>query len=100
VCIYLCTVVYITMLPAPQATYGRVSVNNELQRIRKEALWSDLRYYPGHCLEGLGKTTNTKDSQDSRCRGRDSSRRPPEYKARALPLEPTCSVKDMWVRAS
>jgi hypothetical protein len=66
----------------------------------RKRLWSDLKYYLGNCLEDLRKTTSTKDiSQDSRCRGRDSNRSPPEYKAKALPLQPTFSVKDMCVRA-
>jgi hypothetical protein len=37
----------------------------ELERMWKEAVVAQLRYYPGNCLEGLRKTTNDL-SQDSR----------------------------------
>lgn len=33
-------------------------MNNELGKIRKEVSESNLRHYPGFCLEGLKKTTN------------------------------------------
>jgi hypothetical protein len=80
---------------------GRISVNNEMERTWKEAAMSDLRYYPGNCLEGLRNTTSTNDiSQEIRYCGGDSNRSPPEYKAKALPLEPTCSATDMCIRGS
>jgi hypothetical protein len=34
-----------------------VMVNDELERIWNEAVWSNLTYYPGICLKELRKTT-------------------------------------------
>jgi hypothetical protein len=41
------------------ASNERMIVNNELERMWKEAVVAQLRYYPGICLEGLRKTTKT-----------------------------------------
>jgi hypothetical protein len=47
--------------------------------------WSNFRYYPGICLEGLRKITNY-HIQDSRCFSRNSNQATPTYEHRALPL--------------
>jgi hypothetical protein len=36
-------------------------MNNKLERIRKEAIVAQSRYYPSICLEGLRKKQNTSD---------------------------------------
>jgi hypothetical protein len=43
----------------------------------------NLSYYPGICLEGLGKITK-KINQVNRSQGRDIKPRPPEYEAQML----------------
>jgi hypothetical protein len=43
-------------------------------------LWSNLRFYPGICPEGLRKTTEKFD-QDSQSLRRDLNPGPPKYKA-------------------
>jgi hypothetical protein len=55
--------------------------------------WHNLRYYPGICLKGLGKTTKHL-SQNSWRSGQDSNSVPPEYKSEALSLDHTSSVKE------
>jgi hypothetical protein len=61
-------------------------LNDELEKIREEAIIVQLKYNPGISLEELRKTTNDL-RQNSLCPDRDSNRAPPEYKSRALPLE-------------
>jgi hypothetical protein len=41
-------------------------MNDKLKKIWKEAVWAYSRYYPGICLEGMGKTTK-KPSKDTQC---------------------------------
>jgi hypothetical protein len=55
-------------------------MNDELERIWKEAAVVDLRYYPGIFLEGLRNITRDL-SLDSRCPGPDSNQVLPEYKS-------------------
>jgi hypothetical protein len=55
-------------------------MNDELERIWKEAVVAHLRYYPGICLMGLRKTMKTL-SYDSLSSGRDLNPTPPEYEA-------------------
>jgi hypothetical protein len=50
--------------------------SNELERMWKEAVVANLSYYPGICLEALGKTTKNL-SQDSWSPGRDLNPGPP-----------------------
>jgi hypothetical protein len=51
-------------------------MNDELGRIWKEAVWPNLKYYPGICLEVLRETTN--NCQDSQFPGRDLNPGRPE----------------------
>jgi hypothetical protein len=44
--------------------------------------WTNLRYCPGICLEGLRKITKN-INQDNRSLGRDLNPGPPEYKSRS-----------------
>jgi hypothetical protein len=53
-------------------------MNNDLERIRKEAAVALFNYYLGICLEGLKKTTKNL-SHDSQSQGRDLNPGPPEY---------------------
>jgi hypothetical protein len=58
-------------------------VNNELERICKEVVVPDLRYYPSICLEGLKKIM-INFSQDSWSLGQDLNLGHSKYKERAL----------------
>jgi hypothetical protein len=66
-------------------------VNDELERIWKEVVVPNLRYYPNICLEGLRKTTQNL-SQDSWSLSQDFNLVPPKYKAGVLTIWPRCSV--------
>jgi hypothetical protein len=55
-------------------------VNDELERISKEAAMAYLRYNSSIHLEGLTKTIKNL-SQDSQSQGQDLNPEPPEYKA-------------------
>jgi hypothetical protein len=58
-------------------------MNDELERIWKEAPVAYSRYYPSICLEKLRKTTKTL-SQNSRSPVRDSNLALSKYMSRAL----------------
>jgi hypothetical protein len=68
-------------------------VNNELGRLWKEASESNLRHYPGICLEGLRKTT--KKPQEIYCFGRGSNHTSLEYGSAGFLLRATFSAKKM-----
>jgi hypothetical protein len=55
-------------------------MNDELERMWKEAGKAYLRYYPSIYLKGLRKTT-TNLSEYSWSPGRDLNPRPPEYRS-------------------
>jgi hypothetical protein len=58
-------------------------MNNELEKIRKEAVVAQFRYYPSICMDALRKTT--KDlSQESRSKNRFLNPGPLEYKSGVL----------------
>jgi hypothetical protein len=61
------------------ASHGTMTNDDELERIWKEAVVAYSKYYPGICLQGLGKTTRNL-GLDSTCLLQDSNRVPPEYK--------------------
>jgi hypothetical protein len=61
-------------------------MNNEFEKIWKEAVVACSRYYPGICLEGLRKTAKTL-SQDSWWCGWFFKQASPEYKSTAVPLD-------------
>jgi hypothetical protein len=69
-------------------------MNDELERISKEAVVAWPRYYPIIFLKGLRKTMNNL-SQKSWCPGQDSNQAPTEYMSRVLPLNK--SVRCMQV---
>jgi hypothetical protein len=48
-------------------------MNNKIGMSVMKRLWLILRYFPGICLEGLGKTTELR-SHLSLCRARESNR--------------------------
>jgi hypothetical protein len=54
----------------------------------RKRLWPNVRYYPGICLDGLRKTTESL-IQDSRSPDRDLNPGPPEYEAGALTTRPS-----------
>jgi hypothetical protein len=62
-------------------------MNDEMERIRKEAVMTLSTYYPNIFLKELKKTTNNL-KQDSQCPGRDSKGASP----RALPLSQPLNV--------
>jgi hypothetical protein len=66
------------------------ALKNELERMQKEAVATYLRYYPGICLERMGN--HKKVHQGNWCPGQDLKRAPPEYKLKALLLQPLCLV--------
>jgi hypothetical protein len=53
--------------------------------------WPNLRYSSGIFLEEQKKNTNS-TNHDSQCLGQDEFLKPPEYKSKALLLEPSCAV--------
>jgi hypothetical protein len=71
--------VYLTTLLAAQTIQRQMIrlMNNELERISNEAMWSNLKYYPGICLDRVRKITKT-SVQDSRSPGRDLNPGPSE----------------------
>jgi hypothetical protein len=58
----------------------------ELERIWKEVVVSQLSYNSGIRMEGLRKITNIL-SQNIRCSGREQNRGPPEHKSQSLPQD-------------
>jgi hypothetical protein len=66
-------------------------VNDELERMRNEASWLNLIYYPAVYLEGLRNTTKNLN-QDSRYSGRDLNQGLSEYEVGLLPIRPRRSV--------
>jgi hypothetical protein len=62
-------------------------MNNELERIWKEAAWPNLIYYPGFCLKELRYTTKIL-CQKSRSPDRDFNLGHPEYEADMLTTWP------------
>jgi hypothetical protein len=66
-------------------------MNDELERIWKEAVMPISRYCAGIRLEGLRKTT-IDFIQNSQYPSRDSNQAAPEYNLKALPTEVTCAV--------
>jgi hypothetical protein len=64
-------------------------MDDELERIYKEAVMAQLAYYPGIRLEEVRETTTTV-FQHSRHPGQDSNTAPSEYDTRDTP---TCSVR-------
>jgi hypothetical protein len=71
-------------------------MNDEQEKIWKEAVVAHSRQYPGICLEGLRKPMKY-HSQNSRCSARDSNRESLEYVSRALPL---CQPAQFSIRAT
>jgi hypothetical protein len=69
-----------------------IIVNNELERMWKEAVWPSLRYYPDMYLEELRKTTKNL-CRDRECPERDSNQAPAEIRSKELSVEQTCSIK-------
>jgi hypothetical protein len=63
----------------------------KMERMRKEAVVPNLKYYPGLCLEGLRKTSKN-IGQDSRSPGQDLNSGPPEYETGVLATRPRSSV--------
>jgi hypothetical protein len=73
-------VVYLTMLSVPETIYCRMRgwlVNNELERIWKEAVMTWFKLLSQNILGVTEKTTKTSDSQSL---DQDSNLRPPKYK--------------------
>jgi hypothetical protein len=56
--------------------------------------WTNLRYYPGICLEGMWKTTKNL-GQESLYPGRDLNPLPPEYGAGVVTTRLRHSVRQM-----
>jgi hypothetical protein len=56
-----------------------------LESIWREVVMVYLMYYSDNCPEGLRKALKD-PSQDARCHGQDSNRKPPEKKSRASKL--------------
>lgn len=71
-------------------------VINEMERMWQEVVYHDFRYYPEILLESL-KKISTPTIWDSRFPDRDLNRAHPEYKSRALPAEPPCSVNSVFL---
>jgi hypothetical protein len=69
---------------------GRLIVNNEWESVWKEAGLSCFVVLSRHSPGGREKSTKSL-SHDSPCSGRGSKWAPPEYKSKALSLQPTCS---------
>jgi hypothetical protein len=66
-------------------------VNNELERIWKEAVVANFRYYPGVRLDGLRKPRKY-FSQDKRSPVRDLNPGPPEYEVVVLTTRRSVTV--------
>jgi len=69
----------------------RNSVNDELEKKRKEVVVAYFRYYPGIWLDGLRKNMEN-PNHDSWSFGKDSNLGLPEYKAALLTTWPWHSV--------
>jgi hypothetical protein len=69
-------------------------LNDELERIWKEALMACMKYYCSICLEGVRKTQNA--YKDSHWPGLDSNQVPPEYRLKALPSNHPVWYNDSW----
>lgn len=74
-------------------------MTNELERLWKEAVGPDVKYYPGICLEEQRKSTEN-PSQDNRSPGRDLKSGHREYEADVPPTEWLYSVSKVEISGS